>query len=196
MSSTNWSDRLTLLSYATFNYHIPIHNHSWRQHQWKQTETMVALASLALQSAKKLFQKGNLENKRVILTLSGADVRARSVGSDPYTYWGLYRFFPGHFLRQWNLTTVSSGSDGGSLWRLLCLLVHPKTQHLKCLFGADIVYLLQLQQVISNGGGRPQLLTQGRVYASSQMGGTFSPWWREQRENLKLLVLRDCLWFF
>ncbi len=64
MSSTNSSDRLTLLSYATFNHHIPIHDHSWRQHQWKQTETMVALASLALQSAKKLFQKGNLENKR------------------------------------------------------------------------------------------------------------------------------------
>ncbi len=33
MSSTTSSDRLTLLSYATFNYHIPIHNHSgstWR----------------------------------------------------------------------------------------------------------------------------------------------------------------------
>ncbi len=43
---------------------------------------MIALASLALQSDKKLFQKGNLENKRVILTLSGADVRARSVGID------------------------------------------------------------------------------------------------------------------
>ncbi len=111
MSSTNSSDRLTLLSYATFNHHIPIHNHSWRQHQWKQTETMVALASLALQSAKKLFQKGNLENKRVILTLSGADVRAQSVGVDPYTYWGLYRFFPGHLLRQWNLTTVSSAAQ-------------------------------------------------------------------------------------
>ncbi len=33
--------------------------------------TIIALASLALQSAKKLFQK---ENKRVILALSGADV--------------------------------------------------------------------------------------------------------------------------
>ncbi len=30
---------------------------------------MVALASLALQSTKKLFQKGNLENNLVILTL-------------------------------------------------------------------------------------------------------------------------------
>ncbi len=60
---------------------------------------MVALASLALQSAKKLFQKGNLENKRMILTLSGADIRAWSVGIDPYTFWGLDRFFPGHFLR-------------------------------------------------------------------------------------------------
>jgi len=27
MSSTNSSDRLTLLSYATFNYHIPIPGH-------------------------------------------------------------------------------------------------------------------------------------------------------------------------
>ncbi len=81
MSSTNSSNRLALLSYATFNHHIPpIHDHSWRQHQWIQTETMVALASLALQSAKKLFQKGNLENKRVILTLSGADIRAQNVG--------------------------------------------------------------------------------------------------------------------
>ncbi len=74
--------------------------------------------------------------------------------------------------------SVLSSSDGGSLWRLLCLLVHPKTQHLKCLFGDDIVYLQQLQQVIRNGGGGPQLLTQGRVCAyraASQMGGTFSP---------------------
>ncbi len=56
------------------------------QQQWKQAETMVALASLALQSAKKIFQKGNLDNKCVILTLSRADVRAQSVGIDPYTY--------------------------------------------------------------------------------------------------------------
>ncbi len=86
MSWTTSSYWLTLLSYATFNYHIHIHDNSdstWRQHQWKQTETMVALASLPLQSAKKLFQKGNLENKRAILTLSGADVWARSVGIDP-----------------------------------------------------------------------------------------------------------------
>ncbi len=200
MSSTNSSVRLTLLSYATFNYHIPIHDHSWRQHQWKQTEMMVALASLALQSAKKLFQKGNLENKCVILTLSGADVRARSVGIDPYTFWGLYRFFSRTFPycpQTVKLNhSVLSGSDGGSLWRLLCSLVHPKTQHLKSLFGADSVYLQQLQQVISNGGGRPQLLTQGCVYAyraASQMGGTFSPQWREQRENLKQLILRDGL---
>ncbi len=60
----------------------------------------------------------------------------------------------------------------------ICSLVHHKTQHLKSLFGADIVYLLQLQQVISNSGGGPQLLTQGCVYvnrAASQIGGTFSP---------------------
>ncbi len=69
MSSTNSSDRLTLLSYATFNHHIPIHDHWWRQHHWIQAETMVALTSLALQSVKKLFQKGNVENKLVILCL-------------------------------------------------------------------------------------------------------------------------------
>ncbi len=61
--------------------------------------------------------------------------------------------------------SVLSGSEGGSLWRLLCLLVHPKTQHLKSLFGTNIVYLQQLQQVISNGGGGPQLLTQGQCWA-------------------------------
>ncbi len=47
---------------------------------------MVALALLALQSAKKLLQKGHLENKLMILTLSGADVLARIVGIDSYTY--------------------------------------------------------------------------------------------------------------
>ncbi len=64
---------------------------------------MVALASLALQSAKKLFQKGNLENKRMIFTLYGADIHARSIGIDSYTYWGTYLgpiFFLRHFLRQ------------------------------------------------------------------------------------------------
>ncbi len=61
-----------------------------------------------------------------------------------------------------------------------------KTQDLKNLFSADIVYLQQLQQVISNGGGGPQLLTQDCVHAhraASQMGGTFPPRWREQRER-------------
>ncbi len=108
MSSTNSSDRLTLRSYATFNYHIPIHDHSWRQHQWKQTETMVALASLALQSAKKIFQKSNLEKKKhdTYFVWSWCSCTKR-------WYWSLHilgttDFFPGHFRRQWNLTKVSS----------------------------------------------------------------------------------------
>ncbi len=74
---------------------------------------MVALASLALQSAKKLFQKGNFENKHVIITLSGADVCAQSVGIDPYTYWGVYRFFPGHFLRPEGFQPVGRAPSGG-----------------------------------------------------------------------------------
>ncbi len=101
-----------------------------------KTETMVALASLALQSAKKLFQKGNMEKKCVTLTLSGADIHVRSVGIDSYMYWGLCRFFPGYFLRQWNLTTVSSAQMEG-VYR--DANVRPKTQCLKCLFGADIM---------------------------------------------------------
>ncbi len=96
MISTNSSNRLTLILYATFNYHIPIHEDSTSENR----QTMVALASLALQSAKKLFQKGNLENKHMILTLSGADNYAHSVGIDAHRDWELYRFFPGHFLRQ------------------------------------------------------------------------------------------------
>ncbi len=134
MSSTNSSDQLTLLPYATFDYHIPIHDHSRRQHQSK-TETMVGLASLAVQSAKKLFQKGNLENKHMSLTLSGADVHVRSVGIDSYTYWGHNRFFSRHFFRQWNSTTVSSAQMEGVYGDL----VHPKTLHLKILDGADIL---------------------------------------------------------
>ncbi len=117
--------------------------------------------------SQEALSEGNLENKRMILTLSGADVCARSVGIDPNTYWGL--------LRQWNLTSVISGSDGGSLWRLLCSLVPPKTQHLKSFFGVDIVYLQQLHQVIHNGGGGPQLLTQGCVYACVYTNGQDFP---------------------
>ncbi len=119
-------------------------------------------------------------------------------------YWFLYvlgtlMIFSRSFPQTMKLNhSVLSCSEGGSLWRLLCSL-HPKTQHLKSLFSADIVYIEQLQQVNSDGRGGPQLFTQGCVYAyraASQMGGTFSPQWREQRENLKQLVLRDCLWFF
>ncbi len=39
----------------------------------------------------------------MILTLSGADVRAQSVGIYSYTYWGLYRFlFLLIFVRSWS----------------------------------------------------------------------------------------------
>ncbi len=70
----------------------------------------LALASLALQSVKKLFQKSNLENKRVILYLEltfahkALVLIATRIGD-------LTDFFPGHFLRQWNLTTVSSAAQ-------------------------------------------------------------------------------------
>ncbi len=41
-----------------FYCHIDHSGNTCRHHQWKQAETMVALATLALQSAKQLFQKG------------------------------------------------------------------------------------------------------------------------------------------
>ncbi len=50
-----------------------------------------------------------------------------------------------------------------------------------------------------NGG--LELLTQGpglfmlKGQRASQMGGTFPPRWREQRENLKQLVWRDWSWY-
>ncbi len=76
------SDRLTLLymHFLTATFLFTIVN---IEHQWKQAETMVALATLALQSAKKSFQKGNLKTKYEALTLSGSDVRTRSVDIDP-----------------------------------------------------------------------------------------------------------------
>ncbi len=60
MSSTTSSDRLTLLSYATFNYHILIHDHSdstWRQHQWKLAETMIALAISLIEWQEALSER-------------------------------------------------------------------------------------------------------------------------------------------
>ncbi len=105
MSSTNSSDCLTLLSYVTYNYHIPIHDHSWRQHHW-QTEKIVALASLALQSAKKLFQKGNLANAWYLLCLELTFVHEVLILIS--THIGDFTVvFLGYFLRQWSLTTVS-----------------------------------------------------------------------------------------
>ncbi len=103
-----------------------------------KTETMVALASLALQSAKKLFQKSNLENKRDTYFDWSWRLRTKR------WYWflhvlGALPIFSRTFSQTMKFNHSVLGSDGGSLWRLLCLLVHPKTQHLKSLFGADIM---------------------------------------------------------
>ncbi len=84
MSSTTSSDQLTLLSYATFNYHIPIHDHSdstWRQQQWKQAETMIAL-TISLTECQEALSERQFEKKRMKFTLSGADVHVQSIGID------------------------------------------------------------------------------------------------------------------
>ncbi len=60
MNSTTSSDQLTLLSYGTFYYHIPIYDPSGctlRQHQWKQAETMIALAISLTQCQEALSER-------------------------------------------------------------------------------------------------------------------------------------------
>ncbi len=94
-----------------------------------KTETMVALASLALESAKKLFQKGNLESKRVALTLSGADDHVQSVAIDSYAYWGLYRFFSRTFPQTMKLNHSVLGSDGGSQFKICISHIHNYTEY-------------------------------------------------------------------
>ncbi len=65
------------------------------------------------QEALSEGQFGKGKGKRVIITLSGADVCTQSVGIDPYTYWGVYRFFPGHFLRPEGFQPVGRAPSGG-----------------------------------------------------------------------------------
>ncbi len=57
MSSTNSSDRLTLLSFATFNHHIPIHDHSWRQHQWIQAEDNGSFSIISLTECQEALSE-------------------------------------------------------------------------------------------------------------------------------------------
>ncbi len=67
--------------------------------------------------------------------------------------------------------SVLSCSEGECLWRLLCSL-HPKTQH-----------------------RTTQPIWRWHIYLAATASNQW--WqWREQRENLKQFVLRDCLWFF
>ncbi len=120
MSSTTSSDRLALLSYTTFNYHIPIHDHSdstWRQHQWKQAERMIALAF-------GLTEWSSLEGQfgiHMILTYFVCSWRSRTKRS----YWilsktfrELYRFFSGIFPFKIKFNHSDLGSNGGRLWQL------------------------------------------------------------------------------
>ncbi len=110
MSSINWSDRLTFLSYATLNYS---YSRSLMKTASVKTDRDNGIFSIiSLTEFQEALSEGKCV-KRVTLTLSGADVRARRVGINSYTYWGLYRFFQEHFLRQWNLTTVSSAQMEG-----------------------------------------------------------------------------------
>ncbi len=78
----------------------------------------------------------------------------------------LIRFFPGYFLRKWNVTTVSSAAQLEGVYRnfYVCWCI-PK--HISCNVCLDWHCLspaANLQQENSNGG--PLLLTQACVYAN------------------------------
>ncbi len=56
-----------------------------------------SLSVISLTECQEAFQKGNLENKHVILTFSVADDHEQSV--DSYMYWDFLDFLGGgHFL--------------------------------------------------------------------------------------------------
>ncbi len=100
MSSTTSSDRLTLLSYATFNHHIPIHDHSdstWRQ-QRKRMETMIALAII-----RRVIWKINVWD---LLCLELTFMHEALV-LIPKHLGDVTDFVLGYFRRKLHLTTVS-----------------------------------------------------------------------------------------
>ncbi len=158
---------------------------------------MIALATLALQSAKKLFQKGNLVNKiwHVILTLSGADIHAQSIGIDPsfriklcenpalnwpwfmrqsgvkwlaQTYRGLYQLFR----LRWRESIETPMFVGASQSTTLVMPLwrwHCINYSKKTV----IVDCCFSRRAVS-------MLIRQRA---SQMGGDFSLWWRQGREK-------------
>ncbi len=89
---------------------------------------MIALA-ISLTECQEALSERQFE-KQTRDTLYGADVRAQSIGINSYTYRGVYRFFSGIFPSKIKFNHSVLCSDEGRLWRLLCSLVHPKTQHL------------------------------------------------------------------
>ncbi len=73
-----------------------------------------SLSVISLTECQEAFQKGNLENKHVILTFTVADDHARSV--DSYMYWDFPDFWGGTFsLTMKPNRSVLSDSDGGSI---------------------------------------------------------------------------------
>ncbi len=107
MSLTNWCDRLTLLSYATFNYHSPIHDHSWRPVKTDRDDGSFSIISLT--DCQETLSEGQFgkQTPGTYFVWSW-----RSLVLIP-TRIGDLTYFQGHFLRQWNLTTVSSAQVEG-----------------------------------------------------------------------------------
>ncbi len=116
MSSTNSSDRLKLLSYATFNYHIPIHDHSWRQHHRKQTETTVALASLALRVPRSSFRKTICKTNAWHLLCLELTFAHEALVLIPTHYGDFTDFFSRTLPQTMKLNLSVLSSDEGSLW--------------------------------------------------------------------------------
>ncbi len=78
-------------------------------------------------------------------------------------------------------------------WLYRPTLVHPKTQHL--FFKASLALTVYISPVMADRCFSLRAVFMLIGQRASQMGGTFPPRWREQRENLKQLFWRDCSWF-
>ncbi len=111
MSSTNSSDRLTFLSYVTFNYNIPLHDHSWMQHHWKHTETMVAISIISLTECIEALSEEQFGKQMSYLLCLELTFAHKALVLIPTFIGDFTDFCPGHFHRQINLTTVYSAAQ-------------------------------------------------------------------------------------
>ncbi len=110
MSSTNSSNRLTLLSYATFNHHIPIHDSFMKTAPVKTDRDNGSFSIISLTECQKDLSEGQFGKQTCDTCLELTFVH-KALVLIPTRIGDFTYFIPGHFLGQWNLTTVSSAAQ-------------------------------------------------------------------------------------